>query len=75
MGKKIIDAKNDKKGNVEAVRFSGNKSFTPVKQAIQMAKRGEIDNAIAVDPKNAKEHLRTKPDNRRGNNLDEMAKH
>lgn len=75
MGKKVIDAKQDSKGNITAVKLSGNSSFTPVETAMGMAEKGQIDNAHTVRPKNGtKAHLRTNPDNRKGNNLDEMAK-
>ncbi|WGO99779.1 DUF3892 domain-containing protein [Saccharophagus degradans] len=75
MGKKVIDAKQDGKGNITAVKLSGNSSFTPVETAMGMADKGQIDNAHTVRPKNGtKAHLRTNPDNRKGNNLDEMAK-
>lgn len=75
MGKKVRDAKQDSKGNITAVKLSGNSSFTPVETAMGMADRGQIDNAHTVRPKNGtKAHLRTNPDNRKGNNLDEMAK-
>lgn len=75
MGKKVVDAKEDSNGNITAVRLSGNSSFTPVKTAMNMADRGQIDNAHSVRPTNGtKPHLRTNPDNRKGNNLDEMAK-
>jgi hypothetical protein len=71
-GKKIIDAKADSKGNITDVKLQGNKTFTPLKTAIQMAKRGEID-AVVVKPQNAKQHLRTRPDRSTKNNLDELA--
>ena len=75
MGKKVVDAKQDAKGNITAVKLSGNSSFTSVGTAMNMADRGQIDNAHSVRPKNgSKAHLRTNPDNRKGNNLDEMAK-
>ena len=70
--RKIIDARADSKGNIEAVKIQGNKTFTPLKTAIQMTKRGEID-AVVVKPKHAKTHLRTRPDGKSKNNLDEMA--
>ena len=40
MGKKVIDAKEDSKGNITAARLSGNSSFTPVETAIKMADKG-----------------------------------
>lgn len=70
--KKIVDAKADPKGNITAVKIKGNETFTPLKTAIRMTKQGKID-AVVVKPKNAKEHLRTRPDGKTTNNLDEMA--
>lgn len=74
MGKKIIDAKKNSNGLIEAVRFQGNASFTPVKAAIKMADRGEINNAHSVHPRQGNLYLRTNPDNKQKNNLKEMAK-
>ena len=75
MGKKVIDEKQDNKGNITAVQLSGNSSFTPIETAMKMADRGQIDNAHTVRPKNGtKPYLRTNPDNQKGNNLDDMAK-
>lgn len=70
--KKIVDAKADSKGNITAVKIQGNQSFTPLETAIRMTKQGIVD-AVVVKPKNAKEHLRTRPDSKTKNNLDEMA--
>lgn len=70
--KKIVDAKADAKGNIEAVKLRGNTTFTPVKTAIRMTKQGKVD-AVVVKPKGAKEHLRTRPDSGTDNNLDDMA--
>ncbi|ODS24769.1 hypothetical protein AB835_01560 [Candidatus Endobugula sertula] len=75
MSKKVVDAKQDSKGNITAVKLSGNSSYTPVETAMKMADKGQIENAHSVRPKNGtKSHLRTNPDNQKGNNLDEMAK-
>ena len=75
MSKRVVGAKEDSKGNITAVKLSGNKSYTPVETAIKMADKGQIDNAHAVHPKNGtKDYLRTNPDNKTGNNLDELAK-
>lgn len=73
MSKKIVDAKEDSNGNISAVKFKGNKSFTSIDTAIGMAEKGQIENAVAVHPSKAKVHIRTKPDNEKKNNLDEMA--
>jgi len=73
-GRKIVDARADKKGNIEAVKFEGNKKFTAVERAIPIVEREGSPNAHVVKREGAKPHLRTNPDNRKGNNLDEMAK-
>ncbi|TMO02912.1 DUF3892 domain-containing protein [Pseudoalteromonas sp. S558] len=72
-GKKIVDAKNDSKGNVNAIKLEGNSSFTPLATAIKMTERGQI-NAVVVKPKNGNEYIRTKPDGKKKNNLDNLAK-
>ncbi|EGQ9186083.1 hypothetical protein BBM40_22580 [Vibrio parahaemolyticus] len=74
MTKKIIDAKQDSKGNITQVRFEGNSGFTSLDTAMRMADRGQIENAHTVRAKDKKPHLRTNPDRTKGNNLDEMAK-
>jgi len=76
--KKIIDARADKDGDIEAVLFEGNTKFTPLKKAIEIADRKEIENAHAVHPKTPgrKDHLRTNPDRSgidKQKNLDDMA--
>lgn len=70
--RKIVDAKADNKGNIQAVKIQGNQTFTPLKTAIRMTKQGKVD-AVVVNPTNAKEHLRTRPDSKESNNLDNMA--
>lgn len=71
--KRIIDARADDKGNITAVRFRGNKTFTPLDAAIRMAEQDRISNAHAVRPKGRSPYLRTNPDSSKGNNLDDMA--
>lgn len=70
--KKIVDAKADQKGNITHVKLEGNQNFTPLETAIKLAKQGKVD-VVVVTPSNAKEHLRTRPDGRTSNNLDDMA--
>lgn len=70
--RKIVDAKADKKGNIISVKLEGNKNHTSIDNAIKMTKKGEVD-AVVVKPKKAKEHLRTRPDSKKNNNLDDMA--
>jgi hypothetical protein len=66
-----IDAKKDKDGNIIAVLLEGNKNFTSAEKALEMTKSGIVD--LVVVNRNGKEHIRTRPDNKKGNNLDEMA--
>lgn len=72
-GKKIVDARNDQNGNVNAVKLQGNSSFTPISTAIKMAEKGLVD-AVVVNPKLGKKYLRSKPDGKKKNNLDELAR-
>lgn len=71
--KKIVDAKNDSNGNVSAVKLEGNSTYTPIDIAIKMAEIGKVD-AVVVNPKNGRKHLRSKPDGKKKNNLDQLAK-
>ena len=73
MGKKIVDAEKDSRGNISAVRFQGNSTSTPVETAIKMADKGQIDNAHAVHPKNGKSYLRSNQNSRATDNLDSLA--
>ena len=70
--RKIVDAKADSKGNITEVKIQGNATFTPLETAIRMTKQGLVD-AVVVTPKDAKQHLRTRPDSQTSNNLDDMA--
>jgi hypothetical protein len=72
MSKKVVDAKADPKGNITAVRLEGNSTFTPLDTAINMARQGKIENAHAVTHPGG-DYLRTNPDGKVRNNLDEMA--
>lgn len=72
--KKVIDAKSDKNGNISAILIEGNKSFTQKKVEIKMADKDQFSNVISVHPKGRKPYLRSKPDENKSNNLDEMSK-
>ena len=72
--RKVVDAREDERGNITQVKIEGNQNFTPVEKAIDMAKQGHLANAHAVTKKDGSEYLRTNPDGRTKNNLDEMAK-
>jgi len=70
--KKIIDAKNDEKGNISHVKLKGNRNYMSLDKAIEMTEQGKID-AVVVKPSNGDKHLRTRPDSTSSNNLDDMA--
>jgi len=71
--RKIVDARADKDGDITHVKLDGNSRFTSVDAVIPMADRGEIENTHVVRAKDKKVHLRTNPDGRQNNNLDDMA--
>jgi hypothetical protein len=71
--RKVVDARQDEKGNISHVQLERNKNYTPVGTAINMAKRDELTNAHSVSRRDGKEYLRTNPDKKANNNLDEMA--
>ena len=71
--RKVTDARQDRDGNISHVKLEGNQNFTPVEKAIEMAKRDGLENAHAVRKKDGGEYLRTNPEGKAGNNLDEMA--
>lgn len=72
-GRRVVDARADSKGNITHVRIEGNQRFTGLDAAMRMADRGELSNAHSVRREGAKPHLRTNPDGRTCNNLDDMA--
>lgn len=71
--RRVVDARADSKGNIEAVLLEGNSRFTAVEKAVELADRGELENAHAVHPKGKTAHLRANPNSRTGDNLDSMA--
>ena len=71
--RKVIDARADSEGDITHVKLEGNTKFTSVEKAMEMADRGELSNAHSVHRRNAKPHLRTNPDRKVSNNLDDMA--
>lgn len=74
MTKKIIDARSDTNGVTTHVKFSGNANFTPIKQAIPMVDNGQVSGAHVVRPSDGrKPFIRTNPDGKKGNNIDEMS--
>lgn len=71
--RKVVDARADREGDITHVKLDGNKNFTPLKKAMELADRGEISNAHSVRRSNAKPHMRSNPDGKKSNNLDDMA--
>ncbi|MBL1214701.1 MAG: DUF3892 domain-containing protein [Ignavibacteriae bacterium] len=71
--RKVVDAQADKNGNITSVKIQGNKSFTPLSVAIKLAERNELSNVVAVHPNNGNTYLRSKPDSKKNNNLDDLA--
>ncbi|MEM1055226.1 MAG: DUF3892 domain-containing protein [Bacteroidota bacterium] len=73
MAKRITDATSDSKGRTTSVRLSGNKTNTPIETAKRMADRGQIEGAHVVRPKGRKSYLRTNPDGKSRNNIDQLS--
>lgn len=72
--RRIVDARADADGDITHVLLDGNTRFTNVDRVIPMAERGEIANTHVVHPSDGRaNHLRTNPDGRQINNLDDMA--
>ncbi|NJR61845.1 MAG: DUF3892 domain-containing protein [Cyanobacteria bacterium CRU_2_1] len=71
--RKVVDARQDKNGNISHVLLDGNQNYTPVDKAVKMADQGKIENAHAVHPQGRDPYLRTNPDDQSKNNLDNMA--
>jgi hypothetical protein len=71
--REIIDARSDKDGRTTHVLFEGNERFTPVDKAKPIVERGEVSNAHIVKPEQRDSFIRTNPDRKRGNNIDEMS--
>lgn len=69
----MTDAKSDDKGNITHVKLDDNKTYTSIDTAIKMAEEGKVD-AVVVNNKDGSKHIRSKPDKKTKNNLDEMAK-
>ncbi|MFT5298161.1 MAG: hypothetical protein ACI9YH_004208 [Colwellia sp.] len=72
--RKVINAKEDKNGNISAVLIEGNTNFTNLNTAKKMAMNKKIDLVYVKPSKNATDYVRQKPDTKKSNNLDDMAK-
>lgn len=71
--RKVVDAKQDSNGNISHVKLEGNQNFTPKEKAIEMTEKGQLENVHVVTRTDGSQHLRTNPDSKTKNNLDEMA--
>jgi len=71
--RRVVDARADSDGDITHVKIEGNSTFTPLQSAINMAKRGELENVHVSKTGRGREYLRTNPDRKRSNNLDTMA--
>lgn|GEM_PF-941999 len=71
--RRVIDARQDEQGNISHVLLEGNQNFTPLSTAISMAERGDLANVHVVQQQDGGRYLRTNPDGRTTNNLDDMA--
>ncbi len=71
--KKIVDARENEAGVIEAVKFKGNKNFTNIEKAIEMAKEEKIEDVNISISKNGKEYLRKNPNDSKEDNLDTLA--
>ena len=73
MAKKIVDARADSDGDITAVRFAGNATFTPLETAIRMTERGQVENAHVAHTGEGRAYLRTNPNRNEQDNLDYLA--
>lgn len=71
--RKVVDAKQGSDGNISHVKLEGNQNFTRKDKAIEIAKKGQLENVHIVTRIDGSQHLRTNPDSKIKNNLDEMA--
>lgn len=71
--RKVVDARQDSKGNISHVKLEGNQNFTPKDKAIEMTKKAQLENVHIVTKTDGSQYLRTNPDSKIQNNLDEMA--
>jgi len=70
--KTIVDVMRNSNGNVVAVKFDGNSTYTAADVAIRIADTVGIKNVHAVHPRSRSPYLRSNPDSNLVNNLDNM---
>lgn len=69
--RKVVDARKDESGKIEAVLLEGNVNYTSVERAYDMATDGKVD-LVPVKTETGN-HVRTRPDKSEENNLSQMA--
>lgn len=70
----IVGAKEGPDGNISHVLIEGNKRHTPVEKAIEMTKDGKLHGVNVSSTADGDEYIRTNPNGKTLDNLDEMAK-
>jgi len=70
--KKIVKAKRNNDGIVTAVKFDGNKTFTELNTALNMAKNDKIKNVHVSTSSKNNEYLRSNPNKNKKDNLNNI---
>lgn len=68
---KIKNVKKDKDGNITHVRLSTGQVLT-INQAVKRADNGNIDGVHSVHPADRDPYIRSNPDEKKKNNLDNL---
>ncbi|CAN7504479.1 DUF3892 domain-containing protein [Pararhizobium sp. LjRoot238] len=71
--RKVTGVRQDKDGDITHVLLDGNIRVTPLKNAVEMAERGELKDVHAVAGEK-KKYLRSDPNGSAGDNLDNLRK-
>jgi hypothetical protein len=72
--RRVVDAKSNNEGDITHVKIEGNQGWTPLERATKMADQGKLENVHSVTKPDGDKYLRSNPDSKTTNNLDEMAK-
>lgn len=72
MARKITDAKRGSDGNIDKVKLEGNKTYTSVTKAVEMAEKGLID-AVPVTKSDGSQHIRSPSNGSTKDNLGTLA--
>lgn len=71
--RRVVDARSNDEGDITHVKIEGNQGWTPLETATRMADQGKLENVHSVRKPDGDKYLRTNPDGKTANNLDEMA--